>query len=267
MTVISLGAGVQSSTMFLMSCLGELPKPNVAIFADTKGEPKHVYEYLDWLKIMGHRYGIPVHVVSRGDLRQDTLDYISGKSQRASSIPAFVKTGDTNREGRMWRQCTKDYKIMAVRDEVRRLLKENPEYEKPVEMWIGISTDEIVRMKDSNVKYINHRWPLIEKGMSRTDCLDWYKDHEFPEPARSACTFCPYRKNAEWAEMKNSDPESFAEAVEFDRAIRNQPKLNGEAFLHRSLVPLEDIDFDDDLSLLQFLDPGFGEECEGMCGI
>lgn len=152
---------------------------------------------------------------------------------------------------------------MVVRKEIRRLLKKNPVYRKPVELWLGISTDEIIRMKESNVQYIIHRWPLIEVGMSRQDCLDWYADKGYPTPARSACTFCPYRKNAEWQHMKTNDPEAFAEAVDFDKRIRNQPNLDQQAYIHRSLQPLGEIDFDS----ITGIDPGFGEECEGMCGI
>jgi len=50
LVVISLGAGVQSSTMALMAANGELPKPDCAIFADTGYEPKAVYRYLEFLK-------------------------------------------------------------------------------------------------------------------------------------------------------------------------------------------------------------------------
>lgn len=263
MTVISLGAGVQSSTMFLMACHGELPKPDVAIFADTQAEPRGVYTFLQFLKEQGDKYDIPVHIVSRGSLKDDTVDYVEGRANRVASIPAFVQVEGQKQEGRMWRQCTNDYKIMVVRKEIRRMLKENPAYTKPIELWIGISTDEILRMKDSTVQYIVNRWPLIEKNMSREDCLNWYTDKEYPTPARSACTFCPYRKNAEWQRMKTEDPLAFQEAVEFDEKIRQQPKLKGKAFIHRSLQPLSQIDF----LAVNGLDPGFNEECEGMCGV
>ena len=48
--VISLGAGVQSTTMALMAAHGLLtPMPIAAIFADTGAEPEPVYDHLDWL--------------------------------------------------------------------------------------------------------------------------------------------------------------------------------------------------------------------------
>ena len=41
LNIISLGAGVQSSTMALMATYGEItPMPDAAIFADTQWEPK-----------------------------------------------------------------------------------------------------------------------------------------------------------------------------------------------------------------------------------
>lgn len=49
--VISLGAGVQSTTMALMAAAGEIgPMPDCAIFADTGWEPAAVYEHLARLR-------------------------------------------------------------------------------------------------------------------------------------------------------------------------------------------------------------------------
>ena len=62
--IISLGAGVQSSTMALMAAKGEItPMPDAAIFADTGWEPKYVYDWLDWLET---QLPFPVHRVSGG---------------------------------------------------------------------------------------------------------------------------------------------------------------------------------------------------------
>ena len=49
LTVISLGAGVQSSTMALMSAKGVLPKVDCAVFADTMYENSSSYKYLKYL--------------------------------------------------------------------------------------------------------------------------------------------------------------------------------------------------------------------------
>ena len=48
--VLSLGAGVQSSTLFFKVLRGEIAPVDIAIFADTGNEPKEVYEWLKYLK-------------------------------------------------------------------------------------------------------------------------------------------------------------------------------------------------------------------------
>ena len=52
--ILSLGAGVQSTTLYLMFLHGEItPQIDCAIFADTGEEPESVYEHLEWLKAQG----------------------------------------------------------------------------------------------------------------------------------------------------------------------------------------------------------------------
>jgi hypothetical protein len=63
--VLSLGAGVQSSVLLLMSCRGVLPRLDHAVFADTGWEPAGVYAHLDWLRGEAEAAGIPLHVVRR----------------------------------------------------------------------------------------------------------------------------------------------------------------------------------------------------------
>ena len=63
--IISLGAGVQSSTMALMAAHGEIgPMPDCAIFADTGAEPQKagiLPEHADiFLRDCRERYGLTI---------------------------------------------------------------------------------------------------------------------------------------------------------------------------------------------------------------
>jgi hypothetical protein len=78
--ILSLGAGVQSSTLALMIEHGEIPMVDAAIFADVKGEPKKVYEWLEYLKTKVTSY--PIHVVTYRDLKQDLLDIANGTGKK-----------------------------------------------------------------------------------------------------------------------------------------------------------------------------------------
>ena len=238
--ILSLGAGVQSSTLALMIAHGELPMVDAAIFADTGAEPKGVYDWLDWLE---SKLPFPVHRVNNGSLLNDVLTRKDG----FNPIPAYTDGG----MGR--RQCTHQYKLRPLRWKMRELADGQP-----VECLVGISLDEAHRMKPTGLKWCVNSWPLIEQNMTRQDCLNWMAAHGYSRPPRSACTFCMFKRDSEWRETKQ-DAASWAQAVEVDRSLR----ANGE-YLHRSLNPLEDVDFRNAEDFGQI--DAFGNECEGLCG-
>lgn len=249
MHIISLGAGVQSTTMLLMAMHGEIePMPDCAIFADTGWEPKAVYDHLAWLESVST---IPIKRVSAGNIRVDALS-----GARFATMPVFV-TGVT--DGMLRRQCTNEYKIRPIQRMLREL---NPKG--ITTLWLGISTDEAARMKESRVKYAVHRFPLaIEKRVSRSDCLAWLSDRDYPQPPRSACIGCPYRRNSEWRTLT---ADEFADAVDFDYAIRDSwQRIKGRVYLHSDCVPLDMVDLRTEQEKGQ-LDL-WGNECEGMCGL
>jgi len=249
---ISLGAGVQSSTMALMAAHGEIePMPDCAIFADTGWEPAAVYRHLDWLE---RQLPFPVHRVSGGNLRTAAMEKRNANGHSFDIVPWHVDGG----MGR--RQCTKDYKLRPIQRKVVELLGGRPNG--GAQMWIGISRDEIVRCKPSWVQYMVNRWPLIERDMKRHDCLRWLERHGYPQPPKSACIGCPYHSNEQWRTLS---PDEFADAVEVDRAIRVSANGKRQQFMHRSLQPLDEVDLSTPTDWGQ-LDL-FLNECEGMCGV
>jgi hypothetical protein len=271
--VISLGAGVQSSAMFLMACRGVLtPKPDAAIFADTQWEPKEVYQWLSELARIGGTCGIPVIQATRGNIRDDTLRAtVRGAQrdgQRAASMPLYTSDGG-QREGMIRRQCTREYKIEVIEKEVRRLLGLKPRQRaKPnsAQFWLGISADEAGRMRDSRALWYSNHYPLIfdcELAMTRKDCITWLELHGYPTPRKSACLGCPYHGNSEWRAIKE-DPEQWADVIEFDERIRNRGGHRGKLYLHRSCQPLAEVDFStaEDRGQMNWI-----EECTGMCGL
>jgi hypothetical protein len=208
----------------------------------------------------------PVHVVSDGKIREGLIRGAQG--ERWASIPAFTKS-KSGKVGMIRRQCTKELKIVPIRRKVRELAgiagKRSPKYP-IVEQWIGISFDEVIRMKPSFEAWQVNRFPLIEKGMTRRDCLRWLEKHGYPTPPKSACIGCPFHSNRTWRQMRDQDQDAWADAVTIDRMIRSGFRgLCGEVFLHRSCVPLDEADLDTlgDKGQLDL----FANECEGMCGV
>ena len=273
LVVLSLGAGVQSTTLALMADRGMItPQPTDAIFADTRAEPRDVYEHLDWLE--SELRHIRVHRVSNHrSLKADVWDGVQQDGKPLVTIPVFLADPD----GIMKRQCTVRYKIEPIKRRIRELMGLGPRqstHGKSVLQYLGISLDEAIRVRDSDVDYIDLAYPLVERRMSRIDCLDWFS-REYPGRIlpRSACVFCPYHTSNEWARLRQTDPAGYAFAESLDRRLRygsphpdKSPLRAGRAYLHRSRRPLAEAMATYDASPTL---PGFeevkGDECAGVC--
>lgn len=274
--VLSLGAGVQSSTLALMAARGEIsPMPDFAVFADTYAEPKAVYDWLDWLET---QLPFPVYrVAAKTTIEQDALKLTrsvrdGGKRMLVgkSLVPWYTLTANGDGKGTLLRSCTVDKKIVPLLREVRdRAGVKRGQKTPSVTQWIGISWDEIQRMKESREPWCMHRWPLIERRMTRADCKKWMRDNGYPEPPRSACVFCPFHHDSEWLRLKQDAPGEFKKAVEFERAFQDvaakSDNLRDTPYLHASRVPLDQVEFKGENETQLAIK--WGDECEGMCGL
>lgn len=263
--ILSLGAGVQSSTLALMAAKGIVtPMPKAAVFADVKAEPKEVYDYLDYLEKL---LPFPVYRVTEKDGLTMAIERGATRKHRAAKPPLFTMS-KTGSKGILSRDCTSEFKIkplVAKAREIAGLKGKQRCKEVRVIQWIGISTDEAVRMKDSRIPWIQHRWPLIEIGFRRHDCINWIAANGYSKPPRSACVYCPYHSDAEWRRIKDN-PEAWAEAVRIDNLVRAGLRgTTDELYVHKSCRPLTDVDFSTEEERGQL--NMFNNECEGMCGV
>ena len=273
--VLNLGAGVQSTTIYLLALDGEI-KVDCAIFADTGEEPAAVYKHLSWVESLG---GPPIHRVARPVRLGDNLKAgLNATGNRFVSIPAFTKSAtEPGRVGILRRQCTSEYKITVIEKAIRRkVLGLRPgQRAKPLSViqLFGLSFDEPRRIESLRKQFAKKKWaslqlPLVEMEWGRRRCMDYLKTKVPHQVPRSACVFCPYHGNAEWLWIKENDPLGWARAVEVDAALRHPDsvcnrKMEQETFVHRSCVPLDQADFGgrDTLDLFS------AAECAGACGV
>jgi hypothetical protein len=256
--ILSLGAGVQSSTLALMIAHGDLPPVDCAIFSDTGWEPKAVYEWLGWLET---QLPFPVHRVSAGDIRADTIAKSNSTGGRFAAVPWFTLSPQ-GKAGMGRRQCTAEYKLRPLQRKVVELMG-GKRPKGGCEMLVGISMDEVWRMKPSRVQYIRNTFPLIEKQITRQACLRWMEEKQYPKPPKSSCIGCPFHSNEQWRALTQDE---FADAVEVDRAIRHSARgIRAQQFMHKSLKPLDEVDFStaEERGQLNM----FINDCEGMCGV
>ena len=264
----------------MMAATGEIPPIDCAVFSDTGEEPIAVYDYLTYLGTLG---GAPIHVTRAPGPRLGDALMTGTKStgNRFASIPAFTAKVEGQKLGIVRRQCTREYKIEPVERCIRRsVLGMAPRQRVPKDVWvtqlIGISLDKIgraMRVRENQT----HAWqgvefPLLIAGMTRADCLRWLEAKGFRRPARSACVFCPYKRDGEWLDLKLNDAAGWGRAVEIDRALRVpgnvvNRKLDQRLYLHESCRPLELVDFESRVKQQpNAVQTGFWSECLGMCG-
>lgn len=274
--VLSLGAGVQSTTVYLLSLDGKIQRFDAAIFADTQDEPEAVYRHLSWLTKEGAGR-IPIIITSAGRLGDDLTRGMNTTGQLFVSIPAYTAPpGVTPASGQTRRQCTKEYKTQPVERAIRRqLCGLAPGRRIPksiaVHRYFGISTDEARRAVSIRERLAGQgecHFPLIEMGWSRGHCARFNEQRCPHEVTRSACVFCPYKSDAEWLRLKREDPIGWSRAVEIDTALRDpeirKKKHRESLYVHRSAQPLATVILRNEG---QGVFPYFALECEGMCGV
>jgi hypothetical protein len=260
----SFGGGVQSSAIYLMlihepwvllELMGELP--DKVYFADTGAETSSTYKCLEHMQnYKSQSFGI--EVVSSGNMLE--RQYTSGDYNPL--YPFFISQPD-GKVGMAKRQCTSEYKVRTIQRACREAFGLVKKHLKTptISTWLGISTDELERLKFTEGEGFVLRYPLIELGWDRNQCIDYCATHNWV-PIKSRCYMCPYQSDKNWLDLKINHPDDFEKACVEDERIRDTTTWSGgtsQAYLHRSCVPLREVVFKDEPEL--FLD-----ECQGMCG-
>lgn len=236
--VWSCGGGTQSAAIAALIVRGELPKPDVSVIADTGREASETWRYFnDILQPELKKVGVDLVRLPHsfdGD-GWNTVDLWGGKDKTTALIPAFTTLGDSI--GQTSKFCSNEWKTRPT----ERYYKSKGL--KGGNIWIGFSIDELHRMRshDHDAKW-NHWYPLVERRMSRGDCIALVEKMGWPKPPRSSCWMCPYRTKAEWKHLIATDPEDFQSAIGFDEELRT---VDAALFVHKSALPLSQVNFDD----------------------
>ena len=138
---------------------------------------------------------------------------------------------------------------------------------------MGISIDELQRVKKSSNKWEIKTYPLIQNKIHRQDCVHYFKHSKYGTPPRSACIVCPYHSNKEWKRLKNNHPDEWEFAIKFDDWLRDENSTSygldkfrksvSQQFLHKDKIPLKVVDLRTQEDYQYSL---FDDECEGICG-
>jgi hypothetical protein len=290
--LLNLGAGVQSTVLALMACRGELElHPDHIMFSDTGNESKATYKHIEFLSGEFEKADIPFTIVKTPGIYEDLMSVmdegvredskLSDLRNKVGNPPLFIKYHSKVKEievlgGRKYnpnillRTCTSYYKVDPIYKELRKVLgmgyRERYQRNWECNKMLGISADEVYRVKESKHKWENNVYPLIDIGFTRNDCYNWLIKNGYSIPPKSSCVICPFKSDRDFARIKEEEPDEFEKACKLDDALREKTlpgTSNGIVYLHRSGKPLRDVEFktkEDSLDM-------FINECEGYCGI
>jgi hypothetical protein len=230
----SNGGGTQSAAIAALIIQGKLPKPDLIAISDTGRERSSVWKYQEEILAPALKnFGIEIHRVACEDFGEGELWEDWGNTDRPQIvIPVFINNAT---EGRLNAYCSDRWKKTVM----HRWLREQGV--KTCDAWIGYSLDEMSRIRVSKLQWYRYRYPLVfDVPMRRGDCIRLVEEMGWPEPPKSACWMCPNRDDENWLEMKRNWPGDFEKACAFEREMQQH---RPDFFLHRSLRPLDSIDF------------------------
>lgn len=227
-TVWSCGGGVQSTAIAALIYTGKIEKPDYAIMVDTGFEKSFVLDYVRNTTIPKlAEIGVTLEIVPTKDFypQQSIID-----DNGYCVIPVFKLTADGKQKLKTC--CNDKWKVNVIRKWLTS---------KGVEQYIsliGISTDESHRQRKPHKMYYQNKYPLIEMGMNRDDCINYIKSIGWGEPPRSSCYICGQQDDGEWWRMAMIYKDDFHNAVMVEKQLQ---KIDSNIYLNRKCKPLEEL--------------------------
>jgi Phosphoadenosine phosphosulfate reductase family len=216
--VLSFGGGVNSVALMILLVEEGLPL-NEAVFADTGAEVPETYAYLETAREYLEDHGIRLVEVRKNG------DDLYATCLRRQVIPSAV-----------WRWSTRDFKVRPIRSYYKRLRT-------PIVQYVAIAYDELERMRSSEDDWIRNEYPLVDRRLTRADCVDIIERAGLAVPVKSGCYFCPFNSLSRWHWLKHEHPDLFQSAIVLEEASKHFPtqRLTDQVFRSSATVTLRDL--------------------------
>lgn len=226
-TVWSCGGGVESTAIAALIYTGRIPKPDYAVMVDTGYEKTAVMQYVRKVTVPKMReIGLVLNIIQTSDYVEQTIIDEYGYC----IIPVFKKRKDGNQLLRT--SCNDKWKVNVIR---KWLLEQGVEQYVSL---IGISAGEAHRQRKAHKKYYKNKYPLVELGLDRQNCIDYITGIGWGEPSRSSCLICGQQDDGAWWNMAVKWQDDFNKAVSTERELQ---AIDPDIYLHRSCKPLGEV--------------------------
>lgn len=224
--LLSYGGGRQTVALCLLIEQGIIPRPDRIVIADTGREKSSTWDYLaTYMQPRMTAIGLPIEIAPR------SLAYVDLYAHNGDLlIPVYTHTGKFSAF------CSNEWKQRVI----KRYLADVGIT--TYTAWIGFAWDERQRVKGE----AGRAFPLIDRMLTKADCITIIERAGLPLPLPSACWMCPNMRDSEWRDVRDHYPDDWARAVALDDELRAEDRANGGSgvWLHHSRRPLIEADLD-----------------------
>ena len=204
--VLSLGGGVNSTALLLAMARNHI-QPHLVLFADTGGERPETYKHVEQVEWWCDKQGIEMQWVTNGGRGQGRT--LEENCLTRKELPSLAYG---------FKGCSVKWKRQPMDRFVR-------EWQPAKDCWaaggkvvrfIGIDAGEAHRaVLDEDAKF-TYRYPLVEWGMGRQECIREIENAGWLVPPKSSCFYCPAMRRNEILEMQRTHPELLQRALEIE---------------------------------------------------
>lgn len=181
--VVAYGGGTNSTAMLVgMQEQGE--RPDLILFADTGGEKPHTYEHVKAVSAWCESIGFPPIVTVQTQDKDGNYYTLEQRCLDNKMLPSIAYG---------FKGCSEKHKRRPQDKYVREWEAARLAWEAGLKVvkLIGYDADEERRAKIANDDKYAYRYPLIEWGWGREECVEAIKRVGLSQPGKSACFFCP----------------------------------------------------------------------------
>lgn len=239
--VLLLDGSPGSTTVLLLAAHHVLDRIDHVLYADTGLYPASAERYLKHVHTLCQQAGAEL-------VRADANELAERAWAEVPSPLALFTLDRDGTTGRLPNACV-GTQLLALTDHLRRWGDQQPHGRVEVVLGLGAEYTHRVPSAATWPQRLRPDYPLFGLGWRDRDCAAFNHHHGIGVRGL-ACLGCPERSDADWVELRDTDPGAWGEAVALDTAVRYHTTDTAATgmpptevgYLHSSRRPLDKID-------------------------
>lgn len=239
MNIVSYGGGTNSTAM-LIECQKRGVKVDLILFADTGGEKPHTYNYVKLFSSWLVNNGMPEIITVKRVRANGEVLTLEQNCLEQSMLPSIAYG---------FKSCSLKFKVQPQDKFVNNYPPAKAVWTagEKITKFIGYDTDESHRsQKNHDDEKYEYKYPLIQWGMSRKDCIESIQSVGLCLPGKSACYYCPSSNKSEIKQLAQVYPDLMGRAIAMEQNA-NLTHISGlgRQFAWKDLIATDEM-FPDD---------------------